>query len=139
MRMFSFYQDRRSGGRKRNLALPNFTYRKLLTKKHIGLQRHNLERARRALVRYNGGVFTMQVLQAGPYKLIYLELQAEMVATIARQAGFETKTKETPRTIQVDLSTPAGRRRCCCSMPPIPPTWAGFRAASSMWTAARAR
>ena len=48
----------------------------------------------------------MQVLQAGPYKLIYLELQAEMVATIARQAGFETKTKENPRTIQVDLSTP---------------------------------
>ena len=30
----------------------------------------------------------MQVLQAGPHKLIYLELQPEMVANIARQAGF---------------------------------------------------
>jgi hypothetical protein len=48
----------------------------------------------------------MQVLQAGPYKLIYLELQTEMVATIARQAGFEVKIKENPRTIQVDLGTP---------------------------------
>jgi hypothetical protein len=59
-----------------------------------------------ASLRYNDGFFTMQVLQSGPYKLIYLELQAEMVATIARQAGFETKTKENPRAIQVDLSTP---------------------------------
>jgi hypothetical protein len=48
----------------------------------------------------------MQVLQAGPHKLIYLELQPEMVATIARQAGFEIKTKENQRTIQVDLSAP---------------------------------
>src|SRR5208283_160197 len=48
----------------------------------------------------------MQVLQAGHYKLIYLELQTEMVATIARQAGFEVKSKENPRTIQVDLNTP---------------------------------
>ena len=31
----------------------------------------------------------MQVLQAGQHKLIYLELQPEMVASIARQAGFE--------------------------------------------------
>jgi hypothetical protein len=49
----------------------------------------------------------MQVLQAGQHKWIYLELQADMVANIARQAGFETKAKESPRTIQLDLSTPA--------------------------------
>jgi hypothetical protein len=46
----------------------------------------------------------MQVLQAGPHKLIYLELQPEMVASIARQAGFDTKTKDGQRAIQLDLS-----------------------------------
>jgi hypothetical protein len=40
----------------------------------------------------------MQVLQAGHHKFIYLELQPEMVASIARQAGFETKAKDSPRT-----------------------------------------
>jgi hypothetical protein len=45
----------------------------------------------------------MQVLQAGTYKLIYLELQPEMVTSIARQAGFETRAKDTPRVLQVDL------------------------------------
>jgi hypothetical protein len=49
----------------------------------------------------------MQVLQAGPHKWIYLELQPEMVANIARQAGFDTKAKDSPRTIQLDLSAPA--------------------------------
>ncbi len=49
----------------------------------------------------------MQVLQAGQHKWIYLELQTEMVANIARQAGFETKTKDSARSIQLDLSAPA--------------------------------
>src|SRR3954469_7190946 len=49
----------------------------------------------------------MQVLQAGQHKFIYLELQPEMVASIARQAGFETKAKDSQRTIHLDLSTPA--------------------------------
>ena len=49
----------------------------------------------------------MQVLQAGQYKLIYLELQPEMVTNIARQVGFETKAKDGPRSIQLDLTTPA--------------------------------
>ena len=49
----------------------------------------------------------MQVLQAGQHKWIYLELQTEMVANIARQAGFETKAKDSARSIQLDLSTPA--------------------------------
>ena len=48
----------------------------------------------------------MQVLQAGPHKLIYLELQAVMVANIARQAGFETRTRDSQRSIQLDLSAP---------------------------------
>jgi hypothetical protein len=48
----------------------------------------------------------MQVLQAGQHKFIYLELQPEMVASIARQAGFESRVKDSPRTIHLDLSAP---------------------------------
>src|SRR5579871_1382687 len=50
--------------------------------------------------------FAMQVLQAGPHKLIYLEVQPEMVASIARQAGFETKARDGQRNLQLDLSVP---------------------------------
>ena len=48
----------------------------------------------------------MQVLQAGQHKLIYLEVQAEMVASIARQAGFDTKARDGQRMLQLDLSVP---------------------------------
>src|SRR3954463_9401078 len=48
----------------------------------------------------------MQVLQAGTHKLIYLELQPQMVAKIARDAGFETRAKDGQRSIQLELSTP---------------------------------
>ena len=46
----------------------------------------------------------MQVLQAGTHKLIYLELQPDMVTSIARQAGFETRAKDTARVLQLDLT-----------------------------------
>jgi hypothetical protein len=46
----------------------------------------------------------MQVLQAGAHKLIYLEIQPEMVTSIARQAGFDTRAKDGPRVLQVDLT-----------------------------------
>ena len=46
----------------------------------------------------------MQVLQAGHFKLIYLELQAEMITAVARQAGFEVKVKDSQCTLQLDLS-----------------------------------
>ena len=46
----------------------------------------------------------MQVLQAGRHKLIYLELQPEMVTSIARQAGFEARTRDGQRSIHIDLS-----------------------------------
>src|SRR5881398_613662 len=49
----------------------------------------------------------MQVLQAGSHKLIYLELEPDMIATLAKQAGFESKTKESGRLIQLDLSAPS--------------------------------
>jgi hypothetical protein len=48
----------------------------------------------------------MQVLQAGQHKIIYLELQPEMVVSIARQAGFETRARDNTRNIQLDLSAP---------------------------------
>jgi hypothetical protein len=51
----------------------------------------------------------MQVLQAGAHKLIYLELQPEMVASIARQAGFDTRAKDGQRVIQLELSA-SGRQ-----------------------------
>jgi hypothetical protein len=50
----------------------------------------------------------MQVLQAGQHKLIYLELQPEVVTNVARQAGFETRAKDTPRALQLDLTSSEG-------------------------------
>src|ERR1700678_82090 len=51
----------------------------------------------------------MQVLQAGPHKLIYLELEPDTVSSVAKQAGFETRAKDGPRAIQIDI-TAAGRQ-----------------------------
>lgn len=51
----------------------------------------------------------MQVLQAGQHKLILLELEVETVGSVARQAGFETRVKDGPRQIQLDL-TATGRQ-----------------------------
>lgn len=48
----------------------------------------------------------MQVLQAGPHKLIYLELQEEMITNIAKQAGFEIKAKDSQRVILLELNIP---------------------------------
>lgn len=55
-------------------------------------------------MRYNA---TVQVLQAGQHKLIYLELQPQMVTKIARDAGFDTRAKDGQRSIQLELSAPA--------------------------------
>jgi hypothetical protein len=46
----------------------------------------------------------MQVLQAGPHKLILLELDLDLVMNIARQAGFEVKSEDTPRSLVLDLA-----------------------------------
>jgi len=48
----------------------------------------------------------MQVLQAGQHKLIFLELEPELVANIAKQAGFEIKLKDSQRCITLDLTAP---------------------------------
>jgi hypothetical protein len=50
----------------------------------------------------------MQVLQAGQHKFIFLELDAETITNVARQAGFEIKLKDGARTLAVEL-TAAGR------------------------------
>lgn len=48
----------------------------------------------------------MQVLQAGQHKLIYLEVEPDMVTSIARQAGFDTKARDGQRSMTLDLSFP---------------------------------
>jgi hypothetical protein len=48
----------------------------------------------------------MQVLQAGSHKLIFLELEGDLVSNIAKQAGFEPKLKDSPRTLQLELTAP---------------------------------
>ncbi|MBI4873929.1 MAG: hypothetical protein HY822_04770 [Acidobacteria bacterium] len=51
----------------------------------------------------------MQVLQAGPHKILQLELDAELVENLARQAGFEPKVHDQARVMVVELS--AGERK----------------------------
>jgi hypothetical protein len=46
----------------------------------------------------------MQVLQAGPHKLILLELDLDLVHSVVKQAGFEGKIEDNTRSLQVDLT-----------------------------------
>ena len=46
----------------------------------------------------------MQVLQAGRHKLILLEIDSATVSAVAQQAGFETRVKESPRGILLELT-----------------------------------
>src|SRR5258708_3508665 len=46
----------------------------------------------------------MQVLQAGPHKLLLLELDREFIENIARQAGFEFRFEEESRRVLLDRS-----------------------------------
>src|SRR5882672_3620876 len=46
----------------------------------------------------------MQVLQAGPHKLLLLELDREFIENIARQAGFEFRFEEEDRRVVLDLN-----------------------------------
>src|ERR1700683_1990642 len=45
----------------------------------------------------------MQVLLAGDYKFLLLELDPDFVANIAKQAGFEYKIEDTKRSLCLDL------------------------------------
>lgn len=46
----------------------------------------------------------MQVLQAGRHKLILLEIDSATISTLAEQAGFDAKLKESPRGILLELT-----------------------------------
>jgi hypothetical protein len=46
----------------------------------------------------------MQVLRAGPHKLLLLELDREFIENIARQAGFEFRFEEESRRVLLDLN-----------------------------------
>lgn len=48
----------------------------------------------------------MQVLLAGGHKLLLLELDPELVASLVRQAGFEFTMDDGPRTLSLDLNAP---------------------------------
>ena len=48
----------------------------------------------------------MQVLNAGEHKLLLLELDTEFISNIAKQAGFEFKLEEGPRSVLLELSVP---------------------------------
>jgi hypothetical protein len=45
----------------------------------------------------------MQVLQAGQHKLILLELDADFVANLVKQAGFEYRLENRDRSLNLDL------------------------------------
>src|ERR1700716_1038229 len=46
----------------------------------------------------------MQVLQAGPHKILLLELDREFIENIARQAGFEFRFEEESQRVLLDLN-----------------------------------
>ncbi len=46
----------------------------------------------------------MQVLQAGHHKLILLEIDADTISSVAQQAGFESRLKESARSIVLELT-----------------------------------
>jgi len=46
----------------------------------------------------------MQILQAGRHKLLLLELDAESLENVARQAGFEFKLEEQSRRVVLELT-----------------------------------
>ncbi|MBI3679403.1 MAG: hypothetical protein HY235_03290 [Acidobacteria bacterium] len=48
----------------------------------------------------------MQVLRAGDHKILLLELEPELVSSIARQAGFEISIQDSSRALVAELSAP---------------------------------
>lgn len=50
--------------------------------------------------------YSMQLLQAGHHKFIYLEIDVETVTNVARQAGFEIKAQDGARSLSADLFAP---------------------------------
>jgi hypothetical protein len=48
----------------------------------------------------------MQVMQAGAHKMLYLELDHEVVTEICNQLNLECRIKDSKRSIQLDISAP---------------------------------
>jgi hypothetical protein len=48
----------------------------------------------------------MQVLNAGQHKFLLLELDPDFISNIAKQAGFEFRLEEGPRSVMLDLTAP---------------------------------
>src|ERR1700687_4382136 len=48
----------------------------------------------------------MQVVVAGEHKFLLLELDADFIANIAKQAGFESRIEDTRRSLCLDLLAP---------------------------------
>ena len=46
----------------------------------------------------------MQVLQAGQYKFMLLELDSNFVSSMVKDAGFEYRVEDSPKTLTLDLS-----------------------------------
>lgn len=81
----------------------------------------------------------MQVLSAGDHKFLLLELDPELVASIAKQAGFEYRIDDTDRALYIDLAA-AGRQAPLLLFDAADPGNLGwFRAASFMSTESRDR
>jgi hypothetical protein len=51
----------------------------------------------------------MQVAQAGPHKVMVLELEPEILTNVAKQAGFDSKLEDGKRTVSIEL-TATGRQ-----------------------------
>src|SRR3712207_9011494 len=49
-------------------------------------------------------LFRSQVLQAGPHKLLLLELDPEFITNIVKQAGFEFRLEDNARQITLELT-----------------------------------
>jgi|SRR5579872_383705 len=48
----------------------------------------------------------MQLLQAGDHKFIFLELDTEIISNVAKQAGFDSKIRESTRAFVLELTAP---------------------------------
>jgi len=73
---------------------------------------------RHKALRYNSR--SMQVLQAGRHKLIYLELEPETVASIARQAGLKHGRATDSAASSWTWRPGSANRRCSSSTPADP-------------------
>jgi outer membrane receptor protein involved in Fe transport len=71
----------------------------------------------------------MQVLQAGEHKFIFLELDAETITIVAKQAGFDIKIKDTI----TSLSSNTAIANCAVNNDPLSCSRIHRGAGGSLW------